>query len=251
MKMSRSLIVLAAAAVFATFASNASAQLTPYSQDFESLVQTDPIALTLDGWKVFANVFDAAGTGFLYNYGVFGAPNGGPAFSGVTDFGTGGFPPVGAQGLVTYSDYNNADQNIGNRIETNVFQEQTIGAGDIGKTALFSFVAAPGNLAGASEALAFIKTLDPNNGYNTSNFVTVATDALPAGNSSLSLSLDLTTPALVGQIFQFGFLTEAANYEASGVNYDNVNLSVVPEPTSLCLAGMGLMAMFGARRQRA
>ncbi|MGB5704838.1 MAG: hypothetical protein WBM48_18595, partial [Polyangiales bacterium] len=39
-----------------------------YTQDFESLVQTDADALANDRWVVGANVFAADGTTFLYNY---------------------------------------------------------------------------------------------------------------------------------------------------------------------------------------
>ena len=34
------------------------------------------------------------------------------------------------QQLVTFSDYNNGDDDVGNLIETNVFQEQTVGVAD-------------------------------------------------------------------------------------------------------------------------
>jgi hypothetical protein len=54
--------------------------LTPYSQDFEGLVETDPDALANDGWLVFGNVFSPEG-GYLYGYGPFPAPNHALAFS--------------------------------------------------------------------------------------------------------------------------------------------------------------------------
>ena len=80
------------------------AQLSPYAQDFEFLDQADPGALTTDGWLVFGNVFDGVSGGYLYGYGVFGAPNGGAAFSAI-DFGQGGLPQ-GDQQLVIYNNYN-------------------------------------------------------------------------------------------------------------------------------------------------
>ena len=46
------------------------ADLAPYSQDFEGLVQSDPAALGNDEWKVFGNVFDGDWN-YLYGYGVF------------------------------------------------------------------------------------------------------------------------------------------------------------------------------------
>ena len=106
------------------------ADLAPYSQDFEGLDQADPAALADDGWLVFGNVFDPDGS-YLYGYGPFPAPNGGPGFSGI-DVGQGG-PAQGDQQLVVYSDYNNGDHGNGNFIEANVFQEQMVGAADVGK----------------------------------------------------------------------------------------------------------------------
>ena len=88
--------------------------LSAYSQDFEGLNQADGAALSNDGWVVGANVFDPTGTTFLYNYFTFPAPNGGPAFSGI-DIGQGG-PNQGNQQMVVYSDYNNGDHAVGNRI---------------------------------------------------------------------------------------------------------------------------------------
>ena len=243
----RLLSCLLAAGLLLLPASGAWAQLSSYSQDFEGLNQVDGAALSDDGWNVFANVFDPTGTTFLYNYGVFPAPNGTGAFSNVTDV-IGG-APVGLQGLVTFSDYNNGDHNVGNRIQTNVFQEQTIGSGDIGKTAVFEFIAKPGDLGGASTARAFIKTLDPGAGFAETNIITLDTDSLPAGNSSLSITLPNLVPALDGQILQFGFETTAANFDPSGVNYDNINFSVVPEPGAMSLAGLALLGFVGRRRR--
>ncbi len=60
----------------------AGAAVAPYAQDFEGLTQSDPAALTNDGWLIFGNVFDSGGN-YLYGYGVFGAPNDGAAFSAI------------------------------------------------------------------------------------------------------------------------------------------------------------------------
>ena len=111
---------------------------------------------------------------------------------------------------------------MGNVIEANTFQEQTISAGEIGSTWNFDFDAKLGNLAGASTALAFIKTLDPNNGWATTNFITVDMTAIPTtwGSYQLSITIDA---GLAGQILQIGFANSASNWESSGVFYDNVN----------------------------
>lgn len=199
------------------------ADLAPYSQDFEALVQADPAALTNDGWLVFGNVYGPDWS-YWYGYGA-PAPNGGPGFCGI-DLGQGG-PDQGAQQMVVYNDYNNGLHGAGAHIEANVFQEQWIGAADVGKTWLFEFDAKRGNIAGGSTAMAFFKTLDPNAGYALTNFITIDMTGVPADWSSYSLSI-LIDPSLEGQILQFGFLTMATYYEGSGIFYDNLNFGIVP-----------------------
>ena len=58
----------------------------------------------------------------------------------------------GANQLSIYSDYNNTDHGLGNRIESNVFQEQTIGPDDVDELWTFAFDAKRGNIAGSSTA---------------------------------------------------------------------------------------------------
>jgi hypothetical protein len=195
------------------------ADLAPYSQDFEGLVQADPAALANDGWLVFGNVFTPAG-GYIYGYGPEPAPNGGQAFSAI-DAGQGDFCQ-GLQQLSVYSDYGNLDHANGNIIEANVFQEQTVGVVDIGSTWIFQFDFKRGNIGGASTAMAFIKTIDPGAGYALTNFITADMTNLSSmwGSTQLSIYID---PSLAGQILQFGFLSNATNYEGSGIFYDNVN----------------------------
>jgi len=192
--------------------------LTPYSQDFEGLVQADTGALGADGWLIFANVFNSTGS-YLYGYGVFPAPNDGGGFCQIA-IGEGG----GAQGdqqLNVFSDYNNVDHGVGNLIESNTFQEQPIGAGDVGQVWTFDFDAKLANLEGATTAAAFIKTLDPGAGYAMTNFITQETTLLPATWTSHQLAITIDA-SLVGQILQIGFTNTASNYEGSGVFYDNV-----------------------------
>jgi hypothetical protein len=207
------------------------ADLTTYNQDFEGLNQADPDALRNDGWLVFANVFGPDWS-YWYGYGPFTAPNGGPGFSGI-DVGQGG-PNQGAQQLVVYSDYNNGNHGDGSNaiIEANVFQEQTIGAADVGNTWRFKFDAKRGNIGGATTAAAFFKTLDPANGYALTNFITIDMTAVPSAWDSYSLSI-LIDPSLEGQILQFGFLSWASRYEDSGIFYDNIAFDLAPLAVSL------------------
>lgn len=203
----------------------ASAALSPYAQDFESLVITSPTALSDDGWLVYGNVFDATGTVWLYGYGSFPAPNGSSAFCDVTS-GQGG-AEQGAQQLVVYSDYNNVDHGNGYLIESNVFHEQTITGESAGQTWVFAFDAKRGNIGGLSTAKAFIKTLNPAAGWSMTNFLTLDMTAIPETWSNYSISIAVT-PELAGQILQFGFVNTATFYEPSGIYYDNVVWGIDP-----------------------
>ncbi|HET9328667.1 MAG TPA: T9SS type A sorting domain-containing protein [Candidatus Eisenbacteria bacterium] len=209
------------------------ADLSPYAQTFEGLVQSDPGALAGNGWLVFANVFSPDHSTYYYGYGPFPAPNGGPGFSGI-DIGQGS-TDQGVQQLVVYNDYNNGHHAAGFQIEANVFQQQTIGAPDVGNTWVFRFDAKLGNLMPPSTALAFIKTLDPNNGYAMTNFITFDTTNLPTTWSTNSIAISIG-PSLVGQILQFGFANTASNYVGSGVFYDNLSFAMPPVPVEFDFA---------------
>ena len=249
-------------AIAFTPVSNAS--MVSYAQDFEGLDAGNSLALGIaggDNWKIFADVwFGDVGTGaFLYSYGVFSAPNGGPGFSAVAG-GEGGAPQV-SQYMNIYSDYNNLDHANGFNINTNVFQERRLDAGDVGSgTWTFSGDFKAPSSAGIAEpasnavASAFIKTLDPNNNFATTNDIRFdSTSADPANWGSFSIDLDLSDPALNGQILQFGFNTTATNYEDSGVYYDNLNFTnvpAVPVPAAAWLFGSGLLGLVGVARRR-
>jgi hypothetical protein len=227
----RSHVVLAAAFLFMVPAVS-NAALVPYSQDFETLVMADPAALSADGWLVFGNVFSPDHSVYYYGYGTFPAPNPGGGFSAIVN-GQGG-AGQGAQQLSIYSDYNNADHANGNQIESNVFVERTIGAGDVGSTWTFQFDAKLGNLVAPTTAIAFIKTLNPAAGYATTNFLTADMAAIPTswGTYTISINIDNTLP---GQILQIGFANTATHYDGSGVFYDNIlfrNTSVTPTKPS-------------------
>jgi hypothetical protein len=219
----RATAIFAAALLICLMPVMASAQLSGYGQDFETLGQTDTGALGADGWLVYGNVFAPDGVTYIGGYGAFPAPNSGPPYAFCTIAAGEGGAAQGAQQLVVFSDYNNADaHNAGNIVESNVFHEQTIAAGDVGGKWFFTFQAKHGDLAGASTALAFIKTLDPGNGYATTNFITVDMTSIPATWGDYALSIDIV-PSLAGQILQFGFSNRATNFEASGTFYDNVS----------------------------
>jgi hypothetical protein len=218
-----------------------------YSQDFESLDQTSGTALGDAEFLVFGNEFLPDGTP-IQGYGPFPAPNGTPGFCSIA-LGQGG-GPQGDQVLVIYSDYNNgANQEAGNLVEANTFQEpfsnpdSLITAADLG-TYKFSFDAKRGDIndptlprcdpASAeytpnppcdSTAVAFVKTLDPAAGFATTNNITLPMTAIPDTWNRYEITI-LVDGALIGQVLQFGFAATATNFEPSGVFYDNLLVTV-------------------------
>jgi len=205
-----------------------------YTQDFESLDQLSPTALSDDGWIVFGKVFAPDGTTYLYGYGSFPAPNNTGGFSGIAL--EQGDPDQGEQQLVIISDYLGLDAQIaGNRVEAQTYRERTITAEDVGKTVTLSFDAKRGDIndPGAqgcidttnppcdSTADAYLMTTDPNAGDRITNLVEEDTTAIPGVWARYSISLEID-PDLVDQLLRVGFSATASNFEPSGVFYDNV-----------------------------
>ncbi len=200
-----------------------------YEQNFNSLdIGGAEIG---DGWLYFVNVFSTPPNG----YGG-PAPNGPQICALVT--GQGG-PDQEPQQLSVYSDYNNnAAQTAGDLLETNVFQEpfsqsSLLTAAEVGTTFTFSFQAKRGNINDPADvncqapvvcdvtANAFIKTLDPNAGFSVSGIDEVDTTDLPVEWGGFTIELDITDDQ-IGHILQFGFQTNATNFQPSGNFYDNV-----------------------------
>lgn len=234
----KALSTVAACFLLCFAASTTLADVTPFTQNFETLEADSANALGDDGWVVFGNVFTPGG-GYLYGYGPFPAPNGGSAFSAI-ELNQGG-AEQGIQQLSIYNDYNNvAEHNAGNLVQANVFKEQTIGAADVGKTYVWQFDAKRGNLVAPSTAFGFIKTIDPANGFALTNEILFETTSLDTlwGTYSVSLFIDAGLP---NQLIQVGFNCVATNFISSGILYDNVVLreqktSAVPTtPSSFVL----------------
>lgn len=211
--------ILAGAAAL-SLASTSFAQIGSYSEDFEGMNQANPTELGDNGWLVFGNVFDPGG-GYLYGYGPFPAPNGGPGFCAIAS-GQGG-APQGNQQIVTYSDYNNGDHGAGNLIEANIFQERMVHASDVGKTFTFTFDAKLGDIFAPSTSSAFIKVID-SAVFSLDGFASTDTTNMPVTWSTFSLSL-LITNDHIGDFFQVGFSNVSTNFDNTGQYYDNLSIS--------------------------
>ena len=184
----RATLVLAAALLCLTPVAGHAA-LSSYLGTFEGMGIGEigaPNSLSTDGWLVYGNVFN--GTVWLYGYGPYPAPNDGAAFCAVTT-GQGG-DLQGLNQLSVYSDYNNQGAHTaGYLVEANVYHEQTVAAADVGNTWTLQFDAKLGNLVSPTTAVAFIKTIDPNNGWQMTNFITVNTTAIPATWNTYTISI--------------------------------------------------------------
>jgi hypothetical protein len=248
--MKNNIAKLATLLVSASFTASAMA-ISPYSQNFEGLSAGASNALSADGWLVGANVFSAGGS-YLYGYFAFPAPNPGGGFSSVAG-GEGG-ANQGSQYINVYSDYNNQGAHTaGDIVESFVFQERTFSASDIGLTYVFKFdykASSQSGPAGATTTSAFMKVLDPANGYATiANPVmntTMASTSVWSEGNTLSVTVD---SSWTGKLLQFGFSNKASNNQASGMYYDNVSLTPVPEPATMTVLALGVAAALKRRRK--
>jgi hypothetical protein len=243
---------MAAFVLAASLAAPSMAALAPYTENFEGLNAGSPSALSDAGWLVFANVFSPDHSTYFYGYGPFPAPNGGAGFSALAT-GEQGLTQ-GLQYLNAYSDYNNnGAHGAGQQVEANVFQERVIAAADLGKTFDFKFdykASGSSGPGGTTTTLAFIKVLDPDLGYSLVAFPTLDTTAAStsvwSNGNTLSVAID---NSWAGNILQFGFASTATNYQPSGVFYDNLSFSEVPEPASMSILALaGLLSLRRARR---
>lgn len=188
-----------------------------FSDDFESYpVYEGGDATDLGGgWTYFVNVFTGFPTcdPYLYGYGPGPTPNG-TNISNIV---------VGSTGnaLNAFSNYGDAQHANGNCLETNVFQERTVAASDIGFYTFRFETQVPMELGEGVSTYGFIKLLDPDNGFATEVFQTVSTST--AGEKFLTIKLSASAE---GKILQWGFANVASDYLPTGRWYDNVTFAI-------------------------
>ena len=232
----KSSLTALALAVTVAFAPTSSAALTTYTQNFEGMTPnqgfSDPTIpfvndLEADGWQIYGivyneNPYNNPSASIFAQYGAFPAANGNDgmgsngSIQGVAD-GQGG-ASQGTRVLSKYSDYNNENQLTG-YVSASTYQEQVIGAGDVGSIWRFSYDAKMGNLVPDSSAFAYILALDFSDGGESFN----SNDStnLPVEWNRYSLELAIL-PDMVGDTLSFGFGATATGNNGSGIFYDNL-----------------------------
>jgi len=246
----------------------------------------DDFELTNDGWLFYGAVFtgqDLSGNpsqneDSLFHYGSYGLHmglGGAPNSQGTLPFSGVNVDPGGNQFLNVFSNYEDWAHGLNftgrsarsvtsdQVVQSTVYRESRIEASDMGKTITFSFDArrpnnglavgdtqndASGNVYSPATAQAFIRTIDPDAGYAATNDLVENMTVIGKGSwLTYVLELDLSDPALEGQIFQVGFENYSSNYDATAVSYDNVSISSIPIPATAWLFGTALIGLIGSR----
>jgi len=254
-------LVLAATVAFAPITS---AALATYTQNFEGMTPNQGFSdpdngfvndLEADGWQIYGIVYDAnpynnTSANILGQYGPFPAANGDPGSIQGVATGQGG-ASQGDVVLSKYSDYNNRDGQASGYVSASTYQEQQVGAGDVGSTWRLSYDAKMGNLEADSSAFAYILTQDFVDGGESFN----SNDSTNLPVEWLRYFVDIAiTSDMVGDNLTFGFGATATRDNGSGVFYDNLEfaqVSQVPVPAAAWLFGSALLGLGVIKRKRA
>jgi hypothetical protein len=199
------LIATALAGLLASVGAQASVS---YSTDFES-----PTAMTEDNWRFAVNYFtpDCA----TYQSSPYGdaAPDNGPQISALAH---------GASSQVAniYSNYDDPAHTT-TCLETNVYQEVTLEAGDEGDYTFSYDVEFPPEEFRATKANGYVRVFAP--GFSS---VLLSVAAPSDAEGSKEIAVTLTAEMAAGGILQFGFNNYAYSYESSGMYYDNASFTM-------------------------
>jgi len=205
-------------------------------------VTVDPTA----AWIGYMNVFNTPQQGGAYQFGQgWGTADLTATFSGpvltlgpntINDPNPYWYSPSGGPGAV-----GNKSMDANMYVETTgVYTGQTLTfTGNVLSNTLFGHVNQLGN---GWTSVAFIKDFAPD--YSSSVSVTAS---LVNGVFSISLPT-ISDPA---RHIQYGFETIGPDVWSTDVGpYGNIQITAVPEPTALGLAGLALTGLLGARRTR-
>ena len=229
------------------------AQVPSYSTGFDS-------AAALADWRggqaLVVQWNDPACT--AYANGDYNYPMSGPQVAGIE---TGS---NGSSVLNTYTDYDNRGLQVTGCITVNIMREHTIQAGDAGDYEFKFINLFPNDPANkASSANAFIKLIDPNNGYADALNGTKVLDMTGSESSrTITVTIDSSN---VGMFLQYGFSNNSSNDDPTGMYYDDVcfgsagscnKSSAFVDPTGIpalplwALFGLaGLIGLMGLRRK--
>ena len=135
----------------------------------------------------------------------------------------------------------NPDGTGANQMDGAIYNETT--GVYVGASVTFTFDVLANTLASGYSADAFIKDFGPGYAYNGEQTVN-----LTPGIDSVTYALTGNNP---GEIVQFGFelLGPDAN-PATVASLGSVEIAPTPEPTTLSLAGLGLLGLLGIRSRR-
>ena len=240
-KLSTKLAQTAGAACLLLGAQVSHAAIASFSDDFQGY----GAAATFAPWECFSD-----NGGFEGGYYCGNPSTTGPQITALANDG------LGNEFLNMYANYDNAPVHTGGapnpQEAISVFYSQAYTGADTASenTWVFSFdyKEAGGGFgpSGDTEVGAFIRVFDGAfNLLAETTFDTIGSDVWQTGQ--LSITLD---DAWTEGFFQIGFSNLVGNYDNSGMNYDNVNLNVVPIPAAVWLFASGL-GMLGWVRRRA
>ena len=218
--------------------------------------------VTIDGgetWSGYMNVYNLTGSGGKGGYEFGSAWGLGAVKSTVTgntitlepnyncfnatDAFWSNYRPAGVD-PVTEDPYPAVTGTIGNKwMEGNTFVEKA--AGVLSGNLTFSGNVDSYSLASGYSLIAFIKGLNPNNGYSADIFRQAA---IGSGTTSFSLSADLTGAS--GLIMQYGFTVSGRNANPAETGLGSAVVSAIPEPSVASLLGFGVLGLVATRLRR-
>ena len=187
-----------------------------YSEDFESG--------NVVGWSIAMNAFDESCTNYLYYYGS--VPEGQVVKVDVYEENS---------VLNVFSNYEDANLSAspdveGICLEANVFREVELTSDNIG-TYTFSYdiieppLSDAGNTQTGQRAVGYIEIREPPSYNEVSGLERQISVPGTRGEITYTIGEDM-----IGKLLRFGFATTAANYDPSGMYYDNVVFETPAQP---------------------